>query len=815
MGSEHYCLRWNNHQSNLLGVFSQLLHDESLVDVTLACSEGASIRAHKVVLSACSSYFRSLFVDHPSRHPIVILKDVGLAELRTLVDFMYKGEVNVQYCQLPALLKTAESLQVKGLAEMTTLSAAGIDSRNVPEPMEECQPLDATKECPEHMSHERLEARESRDKDERQAKDPRDRENRDNRDRESHSHSRETRETRDSHREQKEPRDLRSPRDFRETRESREHRELREPRDLRDHRDSHSRDMRETRERDIREARGEARESRDPREVPEASPPRMSPLLSVRRFRTETSMETLAPTHPPIPKDEPPDEPMRPSSPEDDAVSIRSNGAQNDNSVGINMTINSHGGVLGPPYSPVDQRLSVLNAMPHPALVHPSHPALSSPRNEPIAGPSGLPPVQQVPLSLKKEVDWERSNEDKGGESSSDYRLHESMCLDMSCGAGGTGGAALGAGLGARPAALPLWSPLLALQACRLRRYLSDDCMAYQSRHILHSERRRCGVCLASFPSTWLLERHAALQHASQASCDDKPFVCEQCGQSYRYRSAYVKHREQNHRARLPADKLFTCDVCGMQFRYLKSFKKHRLNHTLERLHTKNTDAPEGADQVSSTNEALIGQCGEMDLSMKKKNRTEGTPPIEVIHDAEQDSTVDSNGATDSIVTVDDSTDCKTVNSGAESERRDDDIPDERRRVPVSFASVSSMADSSESESRGDSSKNESSSSQSGILGFLQNDDRQRDRERRFACPFCGKCVRSKENLKLHVRKHTGERPFVCLFCGRAFGGKSDLTRHLRIHTGERPYHCEACGKCFARADYLSKHLTTHVHNAR
>lgn len=91
-------------------------------------------------------------------------------------------------------------------------------------------------------------------------------------------------------------------------------------------------------------------------------------------------------------------------------------------------------------------------------------------------------------------------------------------------------------------------------------------------------------------------------------------------------------------------------------------------------------------------------------------------------------------------------------------------------------------------------------------------DSAQERRERRFACPFCGKCVRSKENLKLHVRKHTGERPFVCLFCGRAFGGKSDLTRHLRIHTGERPYHCEMCGKCFARADYLSKHLTTHIH---
>lgn len=133
MGSEHYCLRWHNHQSNLLGVFSQLLQDESLVDVTLACSEGASIRAHKVVLSACSSYFQTLFLDHPTQHPIVILKDVPFAELRTLVDFMYKGEVNVEYCQLSALLKTAESLKVKGLAEMTNQNTALAEPKREPE----------------------------------------------------------------------------------------------------------------------------------------------------------------------------------------------------------------------------------------------------------------------------------------------------------------------------------------------------------------------------------------------------------------------------------------------------------------------------------------------------------------------------------------------------------------------------------------------------------------------------------------------------------------------------------------------------------
>lgn len=119
MGSEHYCLRWNNHQNNLLGVFSQLLQEESLVDVTLACSEeGRLIRAHKVVLSACSAYFKALFIDHPTRHPIVVLKDVRFAELRGLVEFMYRGEVNVDHRQLSTLLKTAESLKVKGLADM-------------------------------------------------------------------------------------------------------------------------------------------------------------------------------------------------------------------------------------------------------------------------------------------------------------------------------------------------------------------------------------------------------------------------------------------------------------------------------------------------------------------------------------------------------------------------------------------------------------------------------------------------------------------------------------------------------------------------
>ncbi|XP_067145377.1 protein tramtrack, beta isoform-like [Centruroides vittatus] len=117
MGSQQFCLKWNNHHSNIFSVFEQLLSNEELVDVTLAC-EGLSLKAHKMVLSACSPFFQSLFLENPCKHPIVILKDMRYEDLKAIIDFMYRGEVNITQDQLSALLKIADTLKVKGLAEV-------------------------------------------------------------------------------------------------------------------------------------------------------------------------------------------------------------------------------------------------------------------------------------------------------------------------------------------------------------------------------------------------------------------------------------------------------------------------------------------------------------------------------------------------------------------------------------------------------------------------------------------------------------------------------------------------------------------------
>lgn len=72
----------------------------------------------QMVLSACSPYFQQLFINHEEKHPIVILRDIPYADMKSLLDFMYRGEVSVDQERLSAFLRVAESLRIKGLTEV-------------------------------------------------------------------------------------------------------------------------------------------------------------------------------------------------------------------------------------------------------------------------------------------------------------------------------------------------------------------------------------------------------------------------------------------------------------------------------------------------------------------------------------------------------------------------------------------------------------------------------------------------------------------------------------------------------------------------
>jgi len=116
MTSEKFCLRWNDFESNISQAFQEIRNDNDLFDVTLACDD-EQIQCHKLILSACSLFFRNILRRNPHQHPLLYLKGVNCVDIESILNFMYHGEVSIAQEQLNSFLAVAEDLQVKGLTQ--------------------------------------------------------------------------------------------------------------------------------------------------------------------------------------------------------------------------------------------------------------------------------------------------------------------------------------------------------------------------------------------------------------------------------------------------------------------------------------------------------------------------------------------------------------------------------------------------------------------------------------------------------------------------------------------------------------------------
>jgi len=142
--SENFCLRWNDFESNVSGAFRELREDSDFFDVTLATSDSGNrtLQAHKVILSACSNFFKQMLRQqtraHAHPHPFIYLRGVSYNDLLSVLDFMYHGEVNVAQDDLNSFLAVAEELQIKGLTnkeQSESASTPGPSSKARPTPV--------------------------------------------------------------------------------------------------------------------------------------------------------------------------------------------------------------------------------------------------------------------------------------------------------------------------------------------------------------------------------------------------------------------------------------------------------------------------------------------------------------------------------------------------------------------------------------------------------------------------------------------------------------------------------------------------------
>ncbi|KAF2356979.1 BTB/POZ domain [Trinorchestia longiramus] len=88
-------------------------------DVSVVCGSRV-FPAHKLVLAASSPFFQHMLARQPQwaqpLNMMIVLQDIDSEDFEALLEYMYKGEASVPQNALSGLIRTAEQLQIRGLA---------------------------------------------------------------------------------------------------------------------------------------------------------------------------------------------------------------------------------------------------------------------------------------------------------------------------------------------------------------------------------------------------------------------------------------------------------------------------------------------------------------------------------------------------------------------------------------------------------------------------------------------------------------------------------------------------------------------------
>merc|ERR1711915_853975 len=96
---------------------------------TLACDDGEQISAHKIILSSSSGVFEKILAKNPDKHMLLYLRGLSVNDLKSLLQFIYLGEVNLEENKVDEFLMIASEFQVRGL-ENKMMIESGLDDRH-------------------------------------------------------------------------------------------------------------------------------------------------------------------------------------------------------------------------------------------------------------------------------------------------------------------------------------------------------------------------------------------------------------------------------------------------------------------------------------------------------------------------------------------------------------------------------------------------------------------------------------------------------------------------------------------------------------
>ena len=90
-------LEWKKYDLISNSTFRNLYEDDLFTDVTLACEGNKKIKAHKVILTACSNFLKYILQDNQHPHPLIYLQGIDFENLLLLKNFMYLGKAMIEH----------------------------------------------------------------------------------------------------------------------------------------------------------------------------------------------------------------------------------------------------------------------------------------------------------------------------------------------------------------------------------------------------------------------------------------------------------------------------------------------------------------------------------------------------------------------------------------------------------------------------------------------------------------------------------------------------------------------------------------------
>ena len=117
MAKEQVNLVWDNYADHLRVFLHELKNSNELTDVTLVCEDKKQFKAHKIILTANSPFFKDMIGEISNTNLLIYIRGVHSYEMESILEFIYLGKTTLFQDRVNEFMNVAKSLEIKGISK--------------------------------------------------------------------------------------------------------------------------------------------------------------------------------------------------------------------------------------------------------------------------------------------------------------------------------------------------------------------------------------------------------------------------------------------------------------------------------------------------------------------------------------------------------------------------------------------------------------------------------------------------------------------------------------------------------------------------